>query len=247
MTTSSDDTEAPEPLAGSGSWSAYAENPTSGALAALLPVVGGRFGELLDLLEIAFVEKNDWHVAQHLTLFYLGAFGVTERCDIVRALYFAMKATELSKGDPRARLALARVHWARRIPLAVTYEVDLAEPAIAAEVASDATQARRRDFALGECANLRGMALAYTNDPQRAFSELQRAERVGALTVEAALQYLFVAESDDVVRGRWAAQRLLPVAEQLSGRAQGRLVRAWRRSVVALLHARKDQVEAPGT
>lgn len=226
--------DAPPAVASSSQWVAYAAAPSFELLGPLLQVAGSRSDELLELLEGAFADGGSWKVAQHLALAYVGELPFGRR-DIVRALYFAGRATELSRGDARARVALAKVCWAKRIPLAVLREVELARASLEGEVASSPEDARRQRIVLGQCANLSGLSLAYLGYPLEAHAELMQAEAAGTLTVEAAVQLLLVAEPDHVACGEWAADRLLPFVSGLGGRAQAFALRAWRRRFLAVL------------
>jgi hypothetical protein len=126
--------------------------------------------------------------------------------------------------------------------LGVTYEVDLAVAGLQQETDVDAA-ARHRS--LGECANLRGLARAYLGNVDEAFEELRRAEAARSLTLEAALQLLFVAETGSAAAGAWAAARVLAFSSQLGGRAQGTLLRTWRRELLVALQRRADDPRTP--
>jgi hypothetical protein len=239
------ETSPGEPLANMASWKAYAGAPSGALLGGLLKAADRRGDELLELLEHCFVVAGNWRVAQHLALLYVGRFSGFDRRDVVRAFYYARRAVELSKGDPHARLALARVYWERRLHLAVFHEVDLAQTALELDNDLQPAQAQIRDRNKGECANPRGLAFAYLVNPVRALPELKRAQLLGGLTIEAAQQLLLVAVPEHAEESEWAASLLTPLAEQLGGRVQAFLANVWRGRLVTLLCRRPRPAQGP--
>jgi hypothetical protein len=231
-----------EPLSATQCWQAYLKTPSGEHLGDLLKVVDGRAGELVELLECDFSRTSDWRTAQHLALCYAGRFQEVDGRDLVRAEYFAMRAVEISDGNVHARLALARVHWERRLPPAVHHDVDEAILSVEREGSLLSSSLRRR--LLGECAMLRGLSFAYMRDVPRALAEFERAETAGALTLEGVVQILLVNEPDHLVAGDWAAARLRRVEEQLGGKAASALLRVWRRKLVTALRARSGGLVA---
>jgi len=105
-------------------WELYQRDPSQGLPVLLRTVpVEGREG-LLVALEDLFFSGQNWRVAQHLALLHLDRLKpYCERIDTVRANYFAERACGLSDHDPRAQLALARVHWERRLSWAVLHDI----------------------------------------------------------------------------------------------------------------------------
>jgi hypothetical protein len=221
-----------------GCWQAYLKTPSGEHLGGLLKVVEGRAGELLELLECEFSRTSDWRTAQHLALCYAGRFQEVDGRDLVRAEYFAIRAVEISDGNAHARLALARIYWERRLPLAVHHEVDEAILSLEREGLLPSSSLRHR--LLGECAMLRGLSFAYMRDVPRALAEFERAEAAGALMLDGVVQILLVNEPDHLFAGDWAAARLRPVEEQLRGKAAGALLRVWRRKLVTALYVRSE-------
>jgi hypothetical protein len=223
-----------EQLSDTPAWKAYARKPCGELLAELLKAAADRPRELLELLEAEFSSGGDWRTAQHLALCYAGRFSMTMR-DLSRSGYFAARAFEVSNGDIRARLALARVYWERRLPLAVHHEVDAVLVGVEQEGRPPSDAMRRQG--LGECAMLRGMSFAYMKDVARALAEFEKAEMAGTLTLEGVVQLLLVNEPDHLAAGDWAAARLRGAEEGLGGRAAGALLRVWRRRLVTMLGA----------
>lgn len=226
-------TSMPDSLKSSTAWTQYAATPSPSSLKVLLSVADGE--DPRPLLEGEFVATRNWRIAQHLALLYLGAFPAFRRSDLVLALYYAVRACEFSCNDPRALLVRARVNWGRRIPFAVTYDVDLAEAALQQETPASSEDLVRHQCAVGECHLLRGMAFSYVRD-SRALKELRQAERLKVLTPEATVQLLLACDLDQGDEALWAAPRLLH--EHLGPGPRARLLRTYRRILLEMLRTK---------
>lgn len=218
-------------------WLAYTAAPTGAGLCALVAATRGQEREaLVAAVEQLYFTRSDWRIALHAALLHIDRFQpYSGKTDLLKAWYFADCAASSSANDPRARLALARVHWARRLPLAVLYDVATAR-AGETRLRAEATE-RVVSAVLGEAFVLEGMARAYLGDVGRAHECLADAEQLGALTVEAAVQLLLAAEPDFPEVSAWAACRLPPDLT-LGGRATAVYLRAQRRRLLWLLRNR---------
>jgi hypothetical protein len=219
-------------------WLSYAAAPSGSALAALIAMTPPESRvTLLEAVERLFFQRGEWRVALHAGLLHLDRFEPPAgHTDLVKALYFADQACTLSGNDPRARLAMGRVNWERRLPLAVYYDVETAragEARLRAEVGGPVVEQ-----ILGEAFLLEGLARAYLRDVNRAHESLIQAERRRSLTVEAVVQLLNVAEPDFPAASMWAAA-VLPPGLVLNGRPGVLQQLAQRRRLVSLLRTRE--------
>jgi len=219
-------------LKASVEWAAYSAMPAAKQLNGLLAITERSRALLVQAIAELFYEHENWRVAQHAALLHLDPLSATP--DLVKALCFADKACRLSLQDSRARLTMARLNWARRLPLAVLSDVTLV---YAGETRLCAEIGRGADRFLGEAFVLEGMARAYLHDLTTAQARLTDAERLGFLTVEGVVQLLVAAELHDPAIASWAAQRIPPNVE-LGGRAGGLHLRTQRRRFLELLARR---------
>lgn len=222
-------------------WFAYEAAPTGpklGALLAVFPLPSRT--TLVEAIEQLFFDRQDWRVAQHAAMLHLDRFEPhAEQPDLVKALCFAEYACSLSNDDPRARLAMGRVNWERRLALGVLFDVErvhAGEARLRLET-SDAIVEK----VLGEAFLLEGMARAYLRDIDRAHESLIQAERRGSLTVAAVAQLLMAAEPDFPDVSIWCL-RCIPHGCDLGGRAGTFQLHASRRELLALLRRRADNV-----
>lgn len=218
-------------------WSTYEAAPDGSALAGVLGATSSEArATLLIAMENLFYTTSSWRVAQHLALLHMDRFvPYAGRSDLVKAVYFAGRACALSADDPRARIAMARVNWERRLPLAVLYDVETALKG-EATLRSEMAEPRVR-LILREAHLLEGMARAYLLQTDAALVKLRQAESCSALTVEGAIQLLLAAEPESPHASVWAAERI-PSDARLGGRADAVLRQAHRRRILAVLVAR---------
>ena len=225
------------PLAQRPAWFAYKDNPNERTLAYVLGASPIDERETLSLLmEDLFRETNNWHIAYHLALLHLDRLSPnTNQSDLIRALYFALEARELSSEDSRACLAAALVSWERRLPLAILHDVEMAMKA-AERLRAETDEARFR-LVVGRAYLLEGMARAYLHEVDKAIKNLTEAERRGCLTVEVLFQLLMVSEPDHPFGSLWAVARM-PRNVNLGGRGEVIFKQGLRRRFVVLLDVR---------
>lgn len=104
-------------ITSSPEWIAYEARPDGRAFRALMRVAGEPSDDLLAAMVGLGRRVPDWRVMQHTALLFV------ERGYTSEAFYFAQRAVAVSRGDPRARIALARVYEIRRFLDALNQEL----------------------------------------------------------------------------------------------------------------------------
>lgn len=211
-------------------WNAYVAEPSRAKLFPLIAAcdAAGCRAALVTSLAREFNAQGAWRIAQHASLEALAAGSLT------LAHFWAHQAMTLSQGDVRARIALASVLWARRIPRGVLYQTEIAR-ALARRV----HPRNERQLLKVQVAAFSARALAYAglvDDADRWLTFLIRSRAVDGETALAVL--LGARHRDNELVLLHAAQLLAPWAPRLGPRPRAAVQAALRRALLRLIRAR---------
>lgn len=192
-------------------WRAYVSSPSSATLGHLVESaeVAGRGDTVIPALYDRFRQSPDWKTAQHLSQLCCRADHA------MYATFFAMRAVDLSGGNPFARVSLAEAHWMRRIPEVVLQETRILR-----------VQARRlrrpiRAILQSGIANLVVRAHAYAGHIKACHGYSRLLARTGRGTRETWAMLLIVAwQCSDDGQQSLAIAALAPFESGLGGRVQ---------------------------
>lgn len=224
------DTGARRPLTDLSAWHRYVTSPDTLTFQTLVAAVTtGRYeAELSPSLAALYAQTKNWRVAQHAALLF------NQEGQATIAMYFAHCAVVGSAGDPMARLALARVYWTRRQPLAVLFQTKI----IRAQARRVHVRARRK-LLQHEVAELNARAYAYIGDASVARVWLKVLVQDGEPSIETLLQFLVCnSPTENADLFEFAGINLANRADLFSGRVQGKIRIAARLAFLRCLRAK---------